>query len=78
MRRISRRGGDFIRQVPVEHPTADSLKACRTWIPRGTPNPDGNVWVAAAMQYQTTTGFCVNLCRDRIPSNGWLQVTPRT
>ena len=71
--RISTRRGRFVRSVPVEHPSADSLRAT---IPHGLPNPDGNVWVAGAMQYETATGFCVHLCRDRIPSNGWLRVTP--
>jgi hypothetical protein len=71
--RIATRQGRYIRSVPVTHPTPDSVRAT---IPHGIPNPDGNIWLAAEEVYETATGFCASVCRDRIPGRGWLKVTP--
>jgi hypothetical protein len=71
--RIETRAGQFVRRVRVKHPTGDSITAV---IPRGLPNPDGNAWIAATERYESATGFCVSICKDRIPGKGWLKVTP--
>ena len=44
--------------------------------PAGLPNPNGHSWIAAAEQWVTETGFCAQVCDDRIPGQGWLKVTP--
>jgi hypothetical protein len=71
--RIETRAGQFVRRVRVKHPTGSSITAR---IPHGLPNPDGNAWLAASERYQSETGFCVSICKDRIPGKGWLKVTP--
>jgi hypothetical protein len=71
--RIETRAGQFVRRVRVQHPTRRSITAR---IPRGLPNPDGNAWLAATERYESATGFCVSICKDRIPGKGWLKVTP--
>jgi hypothetical protein len=71
--RIETRAGQFVRRVRVKHPTRSSITAV---IPAGLPNPDGNAWIAATERYQSETGFCVSICKDRIPGKGWLKVTP--
>jgi len=71
--RIETRAGRSVRRVRVQHPTGRSITAR---IPRGLPNPDGNAWIAATERYQSETGFCVSICKDRIPGKGWLKVTP--
>jgi hypothetical protein len=73
MMRIETRAGQFVRRVRVKHPTGSSITAV---IPRGLPNPDGNAWIAATERYQSDTGFCISICKDRIPGKGWLKVTP--
>jgi hypothetical protein len=65
-------GGSFVRKVRVRHPTHNSIK---TTVPRGLPNPDGNVWLAAGMQYRGGSD-CTHLCHDRIPGKGWMKLTP--
>jgi hypothetical protein len=73
MMRLRTRDGQFVRRVLVRHPTRDTIK---TRIPRGLPNPDGNVWIAAEERYVSETGECASGCDDRIPGKGWLKVTP--
>jgi hypothetical protein len=71
--RITDRSGDFIRRVRAYHPENDTV---RVTVPRGLPNPDGNAWLAAIEEYKTATGPCATTCRDRIPDNRWLKLTP--
>jgi hypothetical protein len=71
--RIEDRDGHFVRGVPVSHPTGDMV---RMTIPAGLPNPNGHSWIAAAEHWVTETGFCAQVCDDRIPGQGWLKVTP--
>jgi hypothetical protein len=71
--RIETRAGQFVRRVRVKHPTGSSITAV---IPRGLPNPDGNARIAATERYRSETGFCVSICKDRIPGKGWLKITP--
>jgi len=71
--RITNRSGDFIRRVRAYHPENDTVKVV---VPRGLPNPDGNSWLAATEEYKTATGPCAETCRDRIPDNRWLKLTP--
>jgi hypothetical protein len=71
--RLRTRDGQFVRRIGVRHPTQDTI---RTRIPRGLPNPDGNVWIAAEERYVTETGGCASGCDDRIPGKGWLKITP--
>jgi hypothetical protein len=71
--KITTRGGAFVRRVKVLHPRRNVVK---TTVPRGLPNPDGNVWLAGAEVYRSSIGPCSTSCRDRIPTKGWLKVTP--
>lgn len=71
--RITDRNGNFVRRVRVYHPERNVVRAR---VPRGLPNPDGQTWLAAAERYVTATGPCAETCRDRIPSSGWLKLTP--
>jgi hypothetical protein len=71
--RITTGDGQFVRRVQVDHPRRDRVTAI---VPRGLPNPDGNAWIAAKERYRSATGFCASICHDRIPNEGWLQVTP--
>lgn len=71
--KVTTRAGAFVRKLRVFHPRPDMVK---TTIPRGLPNPDGNAWIAAAEVYHPMVGACASGCRDRIPTDGWLKVTP--
>jgi hypothetical protein len=71
--RITDRSGDFVRRVRAYHPKNNTV---RVTVPRGLPNPDGNAWLAATEEYKTATGPCATTCRDRIPDNRWLKLTP--
>lgn len=70
--RITNSDGQFLKRVRAYHPNPRTL---RTTVPRGLPNPDGNVWIAALERYWGTT-VCVNGCHDRIPNKGWMKLTP--
>jgi hypothetical protein len=70
---VTTRAGAFVRKLRVHHPQPNMVK---TTVPRGLPNPDGNAWIAAAEIYHPATGACSSGCRDRIPTEGWLKVTP--
>jgi hypothetical protein len=71
--RITNAAGAFVRRVRVSHPTPTTIRAT---VPRGLPNPDGNIWLAATETYRTPTGHCSMTCVDRIPNSGWLKLTP--
>lgn len=72
--RLADADGDVFRTIRVSHPRLDRV---RVTVPRGLPNPDGNVWLAGAEHWKTATGRCATICEDRIPSGrGWLKVTP--
>lgn len=72
--RLTDEDGHFLRKLRAYHPKPDRV---RVTVPRGLPNPDGNVWLAGAMQWKTATGRCASICDDRIPSgSGWLRLTP--
>jgi hypothetical protein len=71
--RITRRAGAFVRTLRVTHPRPDMVK---TTVPRGLPNPEGNAWLAGLEVYHPDTGACASGCRDRIPTEGWMKVTP--
>ena len=64
--RIEDRDGHFVRGVPVSHPSGDTVRM--TIHPAGLPNPNGHSWIAAAEQWVTETGFCAQVCDDRIRS----------
>jgi hypothetical protein len=71
--RITTTGGAFVRLLRVSHPRGDLV---RTTIPRGLPNPDGNLRIAATMTYRSGAGVCsATPCQDRIPGRGWLKIT---
>jgi len=70
---VTTRAGAFVRKLRVSHPRPNVVK---TTLPRGLPNPDGNAWLAAAEVYHPANGACASGCRDRIPTDGWLKVTP--
>jgi hypothetical protein len=71
--RITTAGGAFVRLLRVSHPKGYLV---RTTVPRGLPNPDGNLRIAATMTYRSSDGACsATPCEDRIPGHGWLKVT---
>jgi hypothetical protein len=70
--RITNSDGQFLKRVRAYHPNPRTLKVT---VPRGLPNPDGNVWLAGLERYWGTT-VCTNGCHDRIPNKGWMKLTP--
>jgi len=70
--RITNSDGQFLKRVRAYHPNPRTLKVT---VPRGLPNPDGNVWLAGLERYWGTT-VCSNGCHDRIPNKGWMKLTP--
>jgi len=71
--RVTTAGGSFVRSLAARHPKPNVV---RLTVPRGLPNPDGNLKLAATMTYRTASGACSSTCHDRIPDDGWLKVTP--
>jgi len=70
---VRRANGAFVRRLRVRHPDGDRVAVT---VPRGLPNPDGNLHLAASMTYRAATGICASTCGDRVPNVGWLKVTP--